>query len=725
MEAETLEVLRTRLLAQYDETGAQAWRNVTLWREGGQQFVPADALDDFLSNAPLDLVHDSFWQDIPFGTGGVRGTVGFGPNRINPTVVARTIQAHCDYVNRFFEEDPDFTYERRIVIANDVRVFLDIAGNLTFLKENPYHAENEMYGVTSRRLAYLAAGVYAANGFLVYLTEPEGDAFLTTPELSFLIRELNAAGGINLSASHNPPDDNGVKIYDENGGQYLPPYDQQLTDMARDVQEVRHLPYPEALAAGLVSDVPADTLRAYHEMYRTRAIQRGLESRHGTRIVFTPLSGCAGRTVAQSLRSLGYTVELPESGGQPDGTFQSIPLHAPNPEVPESTEPARRTAPDDVGLVLACDPDADRLGAEVRHRGAWVHLSGNQIATILAYFLFLDETGPRIRGGVYQNVVTTLATRAIAERAGCAPIHDDLLVGFKYVGKAVQDLAGRLGPGADDTALLAFAAEESHGFLDTPRLRDKDATPGALCLASLHERLSQEGRTLIDYLESVYRDVGEFGDRGRSIVIHGSEGFREIRRVMTALRERGPRLTTFGGVEVRRFVDYWDTSQGGEITSETERAARNIVVLWCDGGKITFRPSGTEPKLKLYVQTSGPAAEGGAQASADRLAAAVYQEVLGILDKDLRPAFADLPDVVPLEAKRELQRIVDVDLRHVVSGGRHDADQLAEWLQPRIKEVIPGKAPWNVAEPVVIAAVADWAPDEASLVQRAFTAIRK
>src|SRR4029450_3970300 len=265
MDAETLEELRTRLVAQFPDTAEEAWHNVRLWLEGGRPLVPAAALEGFVENAPLDLLHDSFWRNIPFGTGGVRGTVGFGPNRINPTVVALTIQAHCDFVDQFLGTERGAGFRRGVVGANDVRLFLDSTRTLKFMATNPYHANDPTYGVTSRRLAYLAAEVYAANGFVVYLMEPGNDqAMLTTPELSYLIRQLRASGGINLSASHNPPDDNGVKVYDENGGQYLPPYDQMLTDMARDIREVKHLPFVEAVRHRLILDAPQELLACCH-----------------------------------------------------------------------------------------------------------------------------------------------------------------------------------------------------------------------------------------------------------------------------------------------------------------------------------------------------------------------------------------------------------------------------------------------------------------------------
>lgn len=726
--------LQDRLRASYGEGGEAAAANVRLWLEGGLPFVPESALRDFLDNAPLDAVYESFWRNLPFGTGGVRGTVGFGPNRINPTVVALTIQAHCDVLAGLFASGQAAGRRRAVVIANDVREFHDVGGRLAFLASNPYHARTGTPGcqVTSRSMAYLAAGVYARNGFTVYLLRPEDDrAFLTTPELSFLIRRLKAAGGINMSASHNPPDDNGVKVYDWNGGQFLPPHDQDLTERATGIHAAASMPYREAVSASLVRDIPAEALEAYLSVYLDRARERGLSSAAGTPVLFTPLAGCGGRTVRVGLERLGYRVITPADQG-PDGTFSAIPMRIANPEVPESTGPAKAAA-DVAGasLVLASDPDADRLGVEVRHRGRWRHLTGNQIATVLAYHLLLDSDGPQLRGGVYQTVVTTLAVEAIARRAGCRHVVADLLIGFKYVGQKVLEHE-RANPGAGPETLLSFAAEESHGYLDTPHLRDKDAMAGALYLAKLHERLTADGRTLIDYLDAVHGEVGDFGDRGRSLAIGGSAGVRAIQQVMSRLRAGPP--AAIGGLAVRDVADRRDP-RFGEITSDTDREARNLLVFSFDGGRLSLRPSGTEPKLKFYVQTRGAPTGSTAQTHADGLARAAYRDLLAVLDQvwqqdmglpdpgyaALTDAFADLPDVVPLEGKVALQRDVAAGLRERLASTGQSPELTARWLARQVGAVVPGVTGWAVAAPALAATAGQWDAAQARAAHEVFS----
>lgn len=719
MRNERHQEVQRELVAQYRETGEGAWENLKLWLDGEMPFVPADALRQFVEGAPLDLIHESFWRNLPFGTGGVRGTVGFGPNRINHTVVALTIQAHCNFINRFLETPKGAQYDRSVVVANDVRKFLDSQGVLKFLNDNPYHAEHPGGGVTSRQLAYLAAEIYAANGIVVYLLDPHDDkALLTTPELSYLIRRLNAAGGINISASHNPPDDNGVKVYDENGGQYLPPHDQELTDETRNIHTVSHMPFAEAVDAEMIRNIPAEALADYMSLYIDRAEQRGLRSAKGTKVLFTPLSGCGGRTVERALRELGYDVKVPLREG-PDGTFRNIPLHAPNPEVPESTGRAKGEAMDfGAELVLATDPDADRLGVEVYHRDAWVHLTGNQLGTILAYYLLLDPEGPRLRGGVYQTIVTTLAVKAIAEQAGASPIRADLLVGFKYVGKAVLDYQSKHADATDDD-LLAFACEESHGYLDTPNLRDKDAMAGALHLAKLHERLTDRSQTLVDYLHTVYERVGYFGDRGRSIVILGSSGVSMIRTMMQRLRGlTGP--IELGGQRITSVTDYLEeTGPLGKISSATDREARNVLVFTFDGGQVTFRPSGTEPKLKFYVQTSDSAQ---AQDRADQIGEAIYLDLVKMMGRKLDPAFANLPDVISLDSKIELHDRVVPELRELITSSDQEPGFVADWLNQRVSALVQGESALDIVSPALRSAISGWGPSEIQQVEAILTA---
>jgi hypothetical protein len=317
---------------------------------------------------------------------------------------------------------------------------------------------------------------------------------------------------------------------------------------------------------------------------------------------------------------------------------------------------------------------------------------------------------------VYQSLVTTLAVRAIAERAGCEPIVTDLLVGFKYVGQAVLNRARELGAAPDDPSLLAFAAEESHGYLDTPQLRDKDAMAGALYLAKLHERLAPSGRTLVDYLDAIYADVGEIGDRGRSIVMLGSAGIRRIRSVMEDLRSQP--WHEIAGLAVEQSSDYWNEEEWGAIGSSTEREARNILTFSFAGGRLTLRPSGTEPKLKFYVSTTQPGPGGvGAQVWADQISDWVYTDILRLLGHTLAPQYVSLPDVIPLDSKLEMQDGLVPEVRRLLFEEGRSPELAADWVRERIKGLVPGESASQIAARVLRASGQQWAKDEVTVLE--------
>lgn len=708
------------LASTYGTTGAAAAENLRKWLLGGVPLVDVRNLVSTVEHAPLDLIHECFWRDLPFGTGGVRGTVGFGPNRINRAVVGLTIQAHCDFISEHTERLAAGGHTRAVVIANDVRVYRDI--NHAFKGSPP----SDLVLMSSRSLALLAAEIYAANGFKVFILSPaSNDAFLTTPELSFLIRFLHAAGGINMSASHNPPDDNGVKVYDELGGQYLPPFDEELTERAGRVTHVNWKPFADAVAAGEIVDIPAEALAAYRTLYRELFIRHNVGGTGRTPIVFTPLGGCGERTAGEILREAGFAVHIPElqradaPDGDPDyrGSFRSIPLLAPNPEVPESTVPACEFA-DRVGarLVLTSDPDADRLGVEVRHGDAWDHITGNQISTVLAYYLLLDPKGPQLRGGVYSTLVSTKAVPVIADRAGCAHVVSDLLVGFKYIGDAVRSYSATVAAAGSD--VLSFATEESHGVLITSDLRDKDAVSGLIHLASLHERLDAESRTLRDYLNDIYQEIGYIGDRGRSLVIEGSAGIATIKKVMETLREEPPR--SIAGLEVLAVDDRWNETLYGPIKSQTDREARNLLTFdLAYGYVLNIRPSGTEPKLKYYIHTLARP-EPTTQDEVDELSDHLYGEFALLAGRALSPAIASLPDVVPLDAKVAIEKEVLPDLLRRLGSESEDPDFLRRWLSEQLGGLVRGSDPVAVIRGSLLAATEEWPSPQRELAAAVF-----
>ncbi len=692
--------LKTSLESRFPDTASVCIDNITEWTSGRVPLVDQGPLDEFLRKAPLDLVHDSFWRRLPFGTGGVRGTVGFGPNRVNRSIIALTAQAHCQFLAATYG---DLT-EHKVVVANDVRAFNDVRRAYGFLTEH----ENPLLSISARSLAWLVAKVYVANGLTVYMGDPDDDAaFVTTPELSFLIRHMGAVGGVNLSASHNPPDDNGIKVYDSGGGQYLPPQDQELADVAASMTEVNVVENPPD---GAILPIGQADLDAYRNAYVEQFDRHGVRSTDGSRLMFTPLNGCGERTVVPILGELGYDLTVPEGQG-PDGSFAVIPLHAPNPEVPVSTQPARDAA-DALGLdvVMSADPDADRLGIQYRdEHGAWQHVNGNQIATMLAYYLVLDPDGPGLRGGVYNTLVTTLAVGEIGRHAGVAHIEDDLYVGFKYIAGALlrQEEAGI---GGDD--LLAFACEESHGYMATSLIREKDAVSAAGYLATIYERCRRQGQHLGHYLARITDEVGAFGDCGRSLVLEGSAGMASIQAIMAALRADPP--SNLGRATVSAVTDHWAAEEPKrrpiDEVSATEVAARNIVVFEIEGGRITVRPSGTEPKVKFYVQTKP------SHWSADdavTLAAEVYGQLAALIDVELSSAAIDLPDVLPVATKVAFDQQVGGALAPLADAAT-PVSTVFSAVESEVSGLVPGSGALRTVAATVVAmagAVPGVAPD--------------
>ena len=695
LESGRLENTLDLLARKYGDLGRQAGHRLARWLADEVPHAYAVHLERHLSGEHLDLLFDAFYQVLPFGTGGRRGRVGYGSNRLNPTTVAMTVQGHCDYLKTLFPEREELC----VAVANDVRAFHDVAGTYRhFLGD-----DHPLVGLSSRALGRLACEVYAGNGIAAYFMEPDTeDALLTTPELSFAISKLQAVGGINVSASHNPPDDNGVKLYDQFGSQPVAPDDQRLIEAMERATVVRSVAFQDALASGLVRPLPEGLHEQYLRTYVDIYAERWRPSQ--VPIVFTPLCGCGLNTVGDLLGRLDFPVLTPPEEG-PDGSFAVIPMNAPNPEVPQATEPARAYADaEGAGIVLSSDPDADRVGLEVRLQdGSWYHCDGNQIGVILCYFLMLDPNGPQRRGLVLETLVTSKILGRIVERAGDSWIVDDLLVGFKYVADALKSLAthGRYREITGSPTELVLAAEESHGVIVTPKILDKDAAPACMFLAALHQRLAREGRTLLDYYIEILEQLGGYDCVNRSIVMLGAEGMMRKNRLMASLRQSPP--ARMGGDDVVEMLDRWDEERFGPFVSESEKLPRNVLQLATRSFILTVRPSGTEAKVKLYVQLM-PQSEDDARSGrellerirqrATRVAETAYNELLARIGASLGEVGLLLPDIVDLDRKLEFEEQIVPRLRDALIAGQPcPLDHLLEWLREQVALMTPGADP--------------------------------
>ncbi len=549
--------------------------------EGLHQWLTTPAYADhreeiaaLIQAGDTDELEDAFRTHIAFGTGGIRGKMGPGPNRINLRTIGEAAQGLAQYV---LKETGREGARRGVAIAYDTRN-------------------------NSARFAHEAAAIIAANDITAHLF----DAPRSTPELSFAVRKIDAVAGIVISASHNPPRDNGFKAYWSDGGQVVPPHDAAIIAEAGAVANIERIDFDTAAEQGLIRSLGSDTDTAYIE--ETRLTVTG---NRGGRIVFTPLHGVGATSIVPALRTLGFSdlhvVDVQNDG---NGDFPTVTGGIANPESPEAMALAiQKAAEIDADLVIASDPDADRLGCALPldDRG-WdaapsdLALNGNQIGALLCHYLLssLEARGDLPPEPVVcQTIVTTDLTGRIARAFG-ARVVDNLLVGFKYIAAVIADLE------ANETFL--FGTEESHGYLATDVVRDKDAASAAMLLAQCAADALSRGETVRDVLDDIYREHGYFRELQKSVTREGVSGSGDIQTIMSALRQNPP--DALGPYPVVRVVDRQagkfrdlETGASGIVEGDTGNV---LAYTLSEAGhtRVTARPSGTEPKIKYYVSAS-------------------------------------------------------------------------------------------------------------------------
>jgi phosphoglucomutase/phosphomannomutase len=534
---------------------------------------------------------DAFFKVLEFGTGGRRGKMyPVGTDVLNERTIAESARGLADYVTA----RKGAGSARSCAIAHDTR----------------HH---------SAEFADLCARVLAAAGFKVFLvTQPR-----STPLLSCAVRHLGCDAGIMITASHNPPSDNGFKCYGRSGGQVVPPDDGGIIDCVKAAahREIPEKPFQEASAEGYLVKV-GDEIDA---VYIEAVLGESVSDARDLSIVYTPLHGVGESSVARVLNAAGFgPVRILASQRTPDGNFPNVPDHIANPEYPRTLEAAiaeaRSTGAD---LVVASDPDADRIGVAVpvtrdRH-GDWTTLDGNQIGVLLSAFV-MNESAARGKLRRDHYLVTTLVSsqmaRALAQRQGIRT-EDDLLVGFKWIADRIDE-AGQ--------ANFLFAFEESHGYLKGTHARDKDAAVAALLFAELAAAVKKRGQTVLEYLDDLYIDVGHHAERLMTKTLEGREGLHQIETLMDAFRTRPPRK--LGGLTLADVYDY----KAHEVRA-LDRAAKarhlsrpsgDLLIFHTQqpGTRFAARPSGTEPKIKFYLfartEVSGRAGLATAKAESAR-----------------------------------------------------------------------------------------------------------
>ncbi|HQR08559.1 MAG TPA: phospho-sugar mutase [Gemmatales bacterium] len=567
---------------------------------------------------------DRFYQVLPFGTGGRRGSVGIGPNRMNAWTLTASVQGHAEYLKEKFPGAGQI----QVAVAYDVRCFKDAKKQYNPALPNP------VMNLSSKDMAHLAARVYAANGIRCWVLPPESTRYLATPELSFAIRQLKAQGGLNLTASHNPPDDNGGKFYEEFGAQPVPPDDQIMADMVDQVETIHTMAWNDAVKQGLIKFIDDSIHRGYIDLIgKQRLINPPVPGE--CKIVYTPLHGVGSMTVQEALIKQGFDVIPVPNQETPDGQFPNV--KSANPEVPASMDEALKLASENkADLVLSSDPDADRIGTMIPHDGKWRYVTGNEIAALLTHFR-LEQYQVQGRLSASPLVITTTVTTSqigrIARKFGVQLV-DDLLVGFKYHADVLNQLEMH-GKFADITGRpndMVMATEESHGAMATSEIRDKDSGGPSLLLAELALFQKRRGRSVLDYLEYLNRTYGYFWNGLQNLIMTGILGKQQMLAMLASMRNDHPK--EIGGRKVTKVVDYWnEESRFGPIKGDTDRASRNLLIFHVEGNaKVALRPSGTEPKAKAYIEAAtDPMLPGTSPADWQKLCAdtAVAGEALG------------------------------------------------------------------------------------------------
>lgn len=516
-----------------------------------------DTKQELLKITDEKEIEDRFYKDLAFGTGGMRGIMGAGSNRMNRYTISRATLGLANYLSDF----P--TPQKSVVIAYDSRN-------------------------NSEDFAKCAAEVLAVKGITVYLF----DKITPTPVLSFAVRHLGCIAGIVITASHNPKEYNGYKVYDENGCQLVPSLADKVIARVQEITDYRAVPrldFEVALQSGMIQMVGDEVLDAFLDAVKTQALYTEPSK---LKIVYTPLHGTGNIPVRRILKD--YSVSVVKEQAVPDGDFSTV--RSPNPEEKDALnlaiEQAKTEAAD---LVLGTDPDCDRVGIAVRHNGDYVLLTGNQVGALLADFVLRFKADTlNEKSTLVKTIVTNDLGANIGRKYGLQIV--ETLTGFKYIG----DQINRYEKTGEKEFVMGY--EESYGYLVGTHARDKDAVVASMLICEMTAYHKNNGKTLVDALEEIYKEYGYYLDALDSFVLQGIDGVQKMNAVLDALRARG--ASAFPDVETVQ-----DFSEGiGDLPKENV-----LKYLFRNGSWLAVRPSGTEPKLKVYYSVRGESHEAAAE----------------------------------------------------------------------------------------------------------------
>ena len=551
-----------------EELLKQVTEKAQVWLGAGYDEETRAEVKAMLDAEDKTLLIESFYRDLEFGTGGLRGIMGAGSNRMNKYTVASATQGLANYLKEAFAH----LDEIKVAVAHDVRN-------------------------NSRKFAEIVADVFSANGIKVYLF----DSFRPTPELSFAVRELGCQSGVNITASHNPKEYNGYKAYWEDGAQIIAPHDVNIINHVNQIKGVESIKMQgDSSKIEIIGKEIDDKFLA---AIKGLSLSPETNAKHSDlKIVYTPIHGTGVELIPASLRNFGFhnIINVPEQD-VPSGDFPTV--ESPNPEVPSAMAMAIAKAKE-VGadLILASDPDADRVGCVLRDdKGEYVLINGNQIVMILLNYIMTRSTELGLLKGneyIVKTIVTTETIKAIAEANNIKMY--DCYTGFKWIASVIRDLEGKdryIGGG-----------EESYGFLAEDFARDKDAVSAVSLMAEAAAWAKEKGMNFIQMLQDIYVKYGFSREAGISLVRMGKSGAEEIQAIMKQFRTN-PLKQIAGSVvtEVKDYADLTVKNAEGDVIGKLDFPTTSNVLQFftADGTKISVRPSGTEPKIKFYVEVKG------------------------------------------------------------------------------------------------------------------------
>ncbi|MGJ1436800.1 phospho-sugar mutase [Sphingobacterium multivorum] len=519
------------------------------------------AVQDLIDNNEETELTDSFYKDLEFGTGGLRGIMGVGSNRMNKYTIGKATQGLANYLKKQFPDQ-----EIKVAVSYDSRN-------------------------NSQAFGQLVANVFAANGIKVHLFT----ALRPTPMLSFAIRHFGCQSGVMLTASHNPKEYNGYKAYWNDGCQLTAPHDENVIDEVNAISSVSDIKF-EGNTQNIIP-VGEEIDQLYINANKTLSIHpEAVLAQKNLKIVFSPIHGTGITIVPKMLEAWGFeNVSVVAEQATPDGNFPTVIY--PNPEEEDAMALAKKKGEEiDADLVLATDPDADRVGIAVKNnKGQFQLLNGNQIGSLLIYYVLSAKSELKQLGSnpyIVKTIVTSNLQADIADHYGVT--HYETLTGFKYIGELITNLG--------DSAQYLVGGEESYGFLVGDLVRDKDAPNACAFLAEMTAYFKTKGKTVYEVLLDIYKEFGCYQEKLISLTKKGKAGAEEIQAMMNGLRHNLP--TTLGGIKVKEIRDY----QLSQITDMSTGERRAIALpksdvlqfITVDGDVISARPSGTEPKIKFY-----------------------------------------------------------------------------------------------------------------------------